>query len=222
MHRIPEPPLEPSKAPLGTRRPPAEPCYNGLMSQPAVQDAIRPLTALTGGTGVQADELLQLVYDELRALAGRYLRRDRAAHTLQPTALVHEAYVRVTDRTGARYKSRAHFSALCAVAMRCILTDHARRRRTAKRGGDRRRVVLSDVDVPQARPAVDALALDEALSELARRNERHARVVEYRYFGGMTVEEVAETLEVSRSTVEDDWRMARAWLRVQLRETDEA
>ena len=191
------------------------------MPRPTLEQAQGPLSGLTRGTGSVPAVLLDLVYDELRALAGGYLRHQRQAHTLQPTALVHEAYLRVVDRTGAPIESRAHFSALCAVAMRCILADHARRRRAAKRGGDRERVGLTDLDVPKERPPIDALALDEALSELARRDERQARVVEYRYFGGMTVPEVAEVLGVSRTTVEDDWRMARAWLRVQLREADE-
>jgi RNA polymerase sigma factor (TIGR02999 family) len=189
--------------------------------QPSVEQASLPLTVLTGGTGACAAALLERVYDELRSLAGGYLRRQEQGHTLQPTALVHEAYLRVADRSGSSFESRAHFSALCAVAMRCILADHARRRQAAKRGGDRERVALTDLDVPKDRPPVDALALDEALTELARRDERQARVVEYRYFGGLTVPEVAEVLGVSRSTVEDDWRMARAWLRVHLRETDE-
>lgn len=188
--------------------------------QPSVAQASRPLTVLTGGTGASAAALLERVYDELRALAGGYLRRQAPGHTLQPTALVHEAYLRVADRAGSSFESRAHFSALCAVAMRCILADHVRRRQAAKRGGVRERVGLTDLDVPGDRPPVDALALDEALTELARRDERQARVVEYRYFGGLTVLEVAEVLGVSRSTVEDDWRMARAWLRVQLKESD--
>lgn len=188
--------------------------------QPSVAQASRPLTVLTGGTGASAAALLERVYDELRALAGGYLRRQAQGHTLQPTALVHEAYLRVADRSGSSFEGRAHFSALCAVAMRCILSDHARRRQAAKRGGVHERVGLTDLDVPGNRPPVDALALDEALTELARRDERQARVVEYRYFGGLTVLEVAEVLGVSRSTVEDDWRMARAWLRVQLKESD--
>jgi len=195
--------------------------YDRWMARPPLEDAEGPLNVLTGGTGAHAVELLDVVYDELRALAGGYLRHQRASHTLQPTALVHEAYLRVVDRTGSPLESRAHFSALCAIAMRCILTDYARRRRAAKRGGERERVGLTDLDASNQESVIDAVALDDALTELARRDERQARIVEYRYFGGMTVLEVAEVLGVSRSTVEDDWRMARAWLRVQLRETED-
>ena len=178
-------------------------------------DVATALSTLTGGDESAAARLLDLVYEELRDLAGNYFR-GRPGHTLQPTALVHEAYVKVTDRTGVQFKDRAHFFAVCAVAMRSILADHARTVRRAKRGGNWKQVGLTGIDTPGGGEPVDLLALDEALTELARRSERQARIVEYRFFAGMTVEEIAPVLEVSRATVERDWRMARAWLMVQL------
>ena len=161
---------------------------------------------------------MDVVYDELRALAGAYFRGQPGAHTLQPTALVHEAFVRVADRTNVRYEDRAHFSAVCAVAMRNILADYARRRSTQKRGGDWNQVPLSAVEHDGDSNTLDAFALNEALTELAERSERQALIVEYRFFSGMTVDEAARVLDLSRSTVEDDWRMARAWLAEELAE----
>jgi RNA polymerase sigma factor (TIGR02999 family) len=179
-------------------------------------DVTLALAALTGGDDSAAAHLMDMIYDELRALAGSYFRDQPAAHTLQPTALVHEAFVQVTGRTGAQFENRAHFFAICAVAMRGILADYARKRRAAKRGGDWERISLENVGSSSAHGFIDALALDEALTELTSRSERQARVVEYRFFGGMTEAEIAEVLDVSRSTVQEDWRMARAWLTVQL------
>ncbi len=190
------------------------------MSRPPFEVASEALAVLTGGDVSAAARLMDVVYEELRALAGGYFRDRPGAHTLQPTALVHEAFLRVAERTGAEYEDRSHFAAVCAVAMRGILADHVRRRRAKKRGGDWKRVSLTGVVTPAAGDAVDGtdvLDLDEALTELARRSERQARIVEYRYFSGMTVDDVARVLGVSRSTVEEDWRMARAWLMVQLR-----
>ena len=158
---------------------------------------------------------MELVYAELRDLAGRYFQGQRANHTLQPTALVHEAFARVATKTGAHLESRAHFTALCAIAMRNILADHARRRHAAKRGGGQQRTTLAGVGTP-AGSEVDALDLDAALTELEQRSERQARIIEYRFFSGMSVPDVALVLGVSRSTVESDWRMARAWLTVRL------
>jgi RNA polymerase sigma-70 factor (ECF subfamily) len=168
-----------------------------------------------------AGRLMALVYEQLRGLAGRYLW-GQEGHTLQPTALVHEAFLRIAAVPSSRIRDRAHFAALCAVAMRQILANHARKRQTLKRGARvGERLGLTGLDARESRPPVDVLALDEALDELARLDERQAHVVQYRYFGGLTVPEVAQVLGVSRSTVEDDWRMARAWLRVRLREADE-
>ena len=191
------------------------------MSEPRPHDVTRVLAEVTGGDESAAARLMEVVYDELRALAGGCFRGQPAAHTLQPTALVHEAFIRVTKRSGLEFKDRAHFFALCATVMRRILSDHARKRRARKRGGDRGRVSLTNIQTPSGRDEIDVLALDEALARLAERSQRQARIVEYRFFSGMTVEEVARVLEVSVSTVEEDWRMARAWLSVQLSEAGE-
>jgi RNA polymerase sigma factor (TIGR02999 family) len=160
---------------------------------------------------------MSLVYDELRGLASGYFRNRPPGATLQPTALVHEAFLRLTGRDDLVLRDRAHFMAVCAVVMRGILADHARRRGAAKRGGGWQRVSLSGVVTPAADDTdVDVVALDRALSKLAGLNERQARVIECRFFAGMTVEEVGESLGVSKGTVESDWRMARAWLSAEL------
>lgn len=163
--------------------------------------------------------LMELVYPELRALAGSYFRGQPLSHTLQPTALVHEAFLRLVDQTDVEWHDRAHFLAACAVTMRRILTDHARRRRAAKRGGDWQRVTLGNVATPSVGDEIDVLALEEALDTLATLNERQSRIIECRFFAGMTIPEVAHVLGVSTTTVDDDWAMARAWLSVQLSES---
>lgn len=189
------------------------------MSSP--NDATRYLGELAAGDADAATRLLPLVYEQLRALAGSYFRGQAADHTLQPTALVHEAFLRLVDRDASSFKDRSHFMAVAAVAMRQILTDHARRVRAAKRGGDRDRLeidVAIDAGAAPGRPPgesaarVDLLALDDALTELARLDPRKHRVVELRYFGGLSMEEVALVMDVSKRTVESDWRSARAWL----------
>ena len=160
--------------------------------------------------------LMPLVYDELRALAESYLRLERPDHTLQATALVHEAYVRLIKQEGVEWRNRAHFFGVAAQAIRRILVDHARGRHRAKRGGGRQRVRL-DEDVALLKDCdVDLIALDEALCNLAGFHARAARVVELRFFGGLGREEVGEFLGVSLRTVGDDWRLARAWLRREL------
>jgi RNA polymerase sigma factor (TIGR02999 family) len=160
---------------------------------------------------------MPLVYDELRALAESYLRRERPDHTLQATALVHEAYMRLVKQEEVEWQNRAHFFAVAAQAIRRILVDHARGHQSGKRGGDRKRVRLDeDLTVPE--PDLDLLALDEALQELAHLHERQARIVELRFFGGLSLKEVAEYLGLSPRTIDGDWHMARAWLRCKLRE----
>jgi RNA polymerase sigma factor (TIGR02999 family) len=161
---------------------------------------------------------MDLVYEPLRALAQSYFRRQPDASTLQPTALVHEVYLRMVGKTEVEWQDRAHFFAICATAMRGILADHARRRRAAKRGGDRQRVTLSGAALPEREDVVDLLDLDEALMELAALSERQARIVEYRLFAGMTVPEIAHALGVSKRTVDNDWAMARAWIGARLSE----
>ena len=174
--------------------------------------------------GASAQDLMPLVYDELRRLAGGYLRRENAGHTLQATALVHEAYEKLVDQTRVDWQGRAHFLAVAAQAMRRVLIDHARRRGRDKRGGGQQRITLEASRVGRAEGLVDAglgqevdldelLSLDRMLTELAEHDPRAARVVELRYFAGLTVPEVAQVLEVSVSTVEGDWRHARAWLK---------
>jgi RNA polymerase sigma factor (TIGR02999 family) len=163
-------------------------------------------------------DLLPAVYAEMRRLAGAYLRRERAAHTLEPTALAHEAFLRLADETKVRWRSRPQLLAIAARAMRQILVDHARRVGRLKRGGGRGRERLSLVDAEAhlGAPAHDLLDLDAALDALAALDERKATIVQLRFFAGLTVPDVAELLGLSTTTVEDDWYAARAWLRKRL------
>lgn len=158
------------------------------------------------------DELFPLVYAELRRIASREMRRERPGRTLQTTALVHEAYLRLLKDASLSFENRAHFLGIAARAMREILIEHARGRGARKRGGGSVRITLDDVVAPVAQPSIDVLALDEALQRLARLDKRHARVVELRYFGGLSVEETAAALELSPATVKRAWTVARAWL----------
>ncbi len=193
------------------------------------QQVTQLLEAVQTGRASAADQLLPLVYDELRALAGSLFRGQRADHTLQPTALVHEAYARMVkpaaETTGssakAQWNSRAHFFAVAATAMRQVLANHARDRRRAKRGGGWQRVTLSEHLTPTSERDLDLLALDEALLALAKLDERQGRIVELRFFAEMSVDEIAHVLDVSTSTIEREWRMARAWLSAQLRASNE-
>jgi len=171
------------------------------------------LKKATDGDTSAVDQLLPLVYDELRALAQDYLLRERPDHTLQATALVHEAYIRLIKQEDVEWKSRAHFFAVAAQAIRRILVDHARTHGRQKRGGGCRRVELTEDVAESPQTSVDLVALDEALKELGRLDSRQARIVELRYFGGLTLKEVAEVIGVSQRTVDGDWAMARAWLR---------
>jgi RNA polymerase sigma-70 factor (ECF subfamily) len=174
------------------------------------------LKRASDGDDSAINRLVPLVYDELRALAESYLMRERANHTLQATALVHEAYLRLVDQRDIRWKNRAHFFAVAAQAIRRILVDHARGHRRAKRGGDRQRVRLDEDVASLEERDLDLLALDEALERLARLHERQARIVELHFFGGLSFKDVAAFLGVSARTVDGDWSMARAWLRREL------
>jgi RNA polymerase sigma factor (TIGR02999 family) len=175
-------------------------------------DVTRLLGAVAAGDRAALDDLLPLLYAELRGLARRQLRRERREHTLHPTALVHEAYLRLLDHPPESASSRSHFLALAARVMRQVLVDHARRRGAAKRGGDWVRTGLTG-DEPVGAPQMDeVLALDSALDELDERSPRLREVVECRFFAGMGEEEIAEALGVSTRTVERDWVKARAWL----------
>ena len=185
------------------------------MSGPqGTSDATRMLRAI-GDAGAGA-ALLPLVYDELRRLAAHHLAGERPGHTLQPTALVHEAYLRLIDGDGRRFADRAHFFRAAAEAMRRILIDHARHRASLKAGGDWRRITLASADPFLDDHTLDLLALDEALKTLARSEPRKAEVVTLRFFGGLSNEEAAGVLGISPSTADNDWAYARAWLRVEL------
>jgi len=181
-------------------------------------DSDTPITRLLqewqDGNAQALERLIPLVYDELHTLASRYLSRERRDHTLQTTALVNEAYLRLVGRD-AQWQNRAHFFGVAAQAMRRILVDHARRDGRAKRGGGVRHLVLDDVDPPSAPApvdAVDAYALDQALTRLEAFDPNQGRIVELRYFGGLTIEETALVMRVSTATVKRDWAVARAWL----------
>ncbi len=184
--------------------------------KPDTNEITRLLEDMSAGNESAADRLLPVVYDELRARARYYLRSGRPGDTLQPTALVHEAYLRMVDHASEGWAGRTHFYAVAAMAMRQILIDHVRYHGRSKRGGDALRVTLTDAIAPVSEPDVDLFALGEALEKLAAANERQARIVELRYLGGLTVDEVAEVLGVSKRTVEADWTFARAWLKVEL------
>ncbi len=160
--------------------------------------------------------LIPLVYSELRSIARRHLQKERPEHTLQSAALVHEAYLRLAEQPGLDVQNRAHFYAVAARLMRQILVDHARRRCAAKRGADRRVELDASVVLPQIRSA-EVIALDDALDALARLDETQGRIVELRFFGGLAIEEIADVLGISRSTVKRDWNVAKAWLSRQMR-----
>lgn len=192
------------------------------VSDSPTQQATIVLSELTRGDSSAAERLLPLVYAELRSLAGSYFRAQPADHTLQPTALVHEAFIRLIDQTSVEWNDRAHFFAVAATAMRQILTDHARRSKALKRGGDRERVSLENAPTPAEKGEVDLVALDEILTKLEGFDPRKHRILELRFFGGLSVEEVARILEVSKTTVENEWRAARAWLNYELSKGERA
>jgi RNA polymerase sigma-70 factor, ECF subfamily len=162
-------------------------------------------------------KLLSLVYDELRRLAGRYMRRERQNHTLQPTALVHEAYLKMFERQPENWQSRAHFLGIAARVMRQILVDHARGHTREKRGGGEQKVQLDEDLVFAPERSLEILKLDETLQRLAKLDPRQARVVELRFFGGLTVEETADVMGISPKTVKREWSLAKAWLHGELR-----
>jgi RNA polymerase sigma factor (TIGR02999 family) len=179
-------------------------------------DITRLLRKASSGDDSALAGLVPLVYQEMRRLAAAHLRRERPDHTLQATALVHEAYLRMIKQEDVNWQNRAHFYRVAAQAIRHILVDHARHRRSLKRGGHRRRVSLDDNLALLDEQDVDVLALDEAMTRLVLVHERAAHVVELRFYAGLTREDVADYLGVSVRTVADDWRFARAWLRHEL------
>ncbi len=192
------------------------------MSETVQDHATRIVGELGAGDRRRAPELAGLVYDNLRRYARAMVVREDGPRTLEATALVHEAYLRLVDQSRVDWQGRTHFFAVGAEMIRRVLVDDARRRGTLKRGGDRQRLVLATDDGAPAwdgaGSGVDLLALDEALAKLASLDPRAARIVELKFFGGLREADVAEVLGVSASTVRDDWRMARAWLRDELRE----
>lgn len=182
---------------------------------PRPPDITDLLNAAQAGAPGAVDQLLALVYDELRGLAAAYLRRERADHTLQTTALVHEAYLRLAGHHSTTWKNRGHFFGIAAQAMRRVLVDHARRRRAGKRDGGLAVPLDDDLDAARERPD-DVLAVDEALERLAALDARQARIVELRYFAGLTIEQTAEALDISPATVKREWLSAKAWLQREL------
>jgi RNA polymerase sigma-70 factor (ECF subfamily) len=189
-----------------------------LKKSPARHQITELLAEWRDGDQSALDELYPLVYDELHRLARRYMSRERKDHTLQTTALINEAYVRLVDQKNVNWANRSHFFAISAQIMRRILIDHARRHAYAKRGGGAQQVSLEEVAAITPDQGSELMRLDEALKSLAERDPRRSQVVELRYFGGLNNEEIAGVLHVSENTVTRDWNMARAWLYQQLSE----
>ena len=191
---------------------------DNLSSNPAAPqaDVTQLLAAMQKRDGIASEQLFSIVYSELRKLAANYMRRERAGHTLQATALVHEAYMQLVDQTRVNWQSRAHFFGVAAQLMRRILVDYARSAHAAKRGGEASKLSLEEAIGLTDSKEVAFDEIDEALSRLAALDETQSRIVELRFFGGLTVEEAAEVLGISPSTVEREWRMAKAWLHKQL------
>ncbi len=176
------------------------------------QEVTRMLRAWSGGDPAALDALVPILERELHATAGRYMQRERPGHTLQTTALVNEAYLRLVDVKQADWRDRAHFLAVCAQIMRRILVDHARARRSEKRGGGIAPITLDEALAASPEAGTDVLAVDEALSAFQQIDPRKARVVELRFFGGLSIEETAEALGISVESVARDWRLAKVWL----------
>jgi RNA polymerase sigma factor (TIGR02999 family) len=180
-------------------------------------DVTRLLGELGSGNEDAVAKLVPLLYRELRRMAGAYLSSERRDHTLQPTALVHEAYLRLVDQRNVQWQNRQHFFGVAAQVMRRILVDHARSHAAVKRGGAVPKVSLEEVAVVSEERGAELLALDEALTRLAALDPQQARIIELRFFGGLTVEEAAEVLSISPATLKRDWNMAKAWLTREVR-----
>lgn len=176
------------------------------------QDVTKLLDAWSDGDGEALAELMPLVYDELHRMAKRYMSSQPSGQTLQTTALIHEAYLKLADNKEKQFANRAHFFAVAANAMRHILVDHARMRQAEKRGGAMQKISLENAAVVSAERASELVALDDALAKLSVSDERKAKVVELRYFGGLSIEETAQVLKISTETVTRDWRFAKTWL----------
>jgi RNA polymerase sigma factor (TIGR02999 family) len=190
---------------------------NGNIPDQTRADVTRLLVLWTGGNQQAMEDLLPLVYDELRKLARRYLQRERPGHTLQSTALVHEAYLRMIDQHDVSWQGRAHFFGIAAQMMRRILVDHARGRDAAKRGAGACKLTLDEDLLAPAERDINLVALDQALDTLSKLDSQHGRIVELRFFAGLSIEETAEVLKISPATVKRDWAMAKAFLSRQLK-----
>jgi len=188
------------------------------------ESSSQPLSALLAqwqaGDEGALRALLPIVYDELRRVAHRYLQKERPSHTLQSTALVHEAYLRLIKQGGREFENRSHFLAICAQLMRQILVEYARSQRAAKRDFGRRLTLEDAVDAAKIR-SVDLIALDDALTDLAKLDQNQSRIVELRYFGGLSIEETSQVLGVSPATIKREWATARAWLHHEMRRTEQ-
>jgi RNA polymerase sigma factor (TIGR02999 family) len=184
---------------------------------PPTENVTQLLMKWSEGDETALEQLMPLVYGELRRLASNYLRRERQNHTLQPTALVNEAYLKLVDQRKPRWQNRAQFYGVAAQLMRRILVDHARQNKAAKRGGsEQQRLSITSAGQLGEKPDIDLLALHEALEELKTFDSQQERIVELKFFGGLSIDETAEVLGVGHATVERDWKMARAWLRRKL------
>ena len=191
--------------------------YPPIMDQNNGDSITQMLIELTDGNKEVVNQILPHIYDELRKLASSYLRKERSNHTLQPTALVHEAYMKLIDQNRVKWQNRAHFFGIAAQVMRRILMDHARKHQADKRGGEFEKLPIEEeILIVSQDKSAELIALDEALEELAKIDPDKARIVELRYFGGLSVEETAEALDVSPQTVLRDWKLARAWLAVEI------
>ena len=182
------------------------------MAKTSTHEVTQLLVDWSNGDQAALDRLMPLVDRELHRLAHHYMRQEKPGHTLQTTALVNDAYLKLVDQRQMHWKNRTHFFAMSAQLMRRILVDHARKRKYAKRGGDAQKITLDEAMVVSRQPGRDLVALDQALEELAALDPRKGKVVELKFFGGLTSEETAEVLDVSPLTVKRDWKMAKAWL----------
>jgi RNA polymerase sigma factor (TIGR02999 family) len=187
---------------------------------PSRNEVTQLLVAWGNGDQTALDQLMPLVYSELHRLAHRHIKKERPGHTLQTSALLNEAYLRLVDQRDVHWQSRAHFFSIAAQMMRRILVDYARSRRYAKRGGDARQVSFDEELIVFRQLSADVIGLHDALNELAAIDERKSKVVELKFFGGLSIEETAEVLGVSTGTVMRDWTLAKAWLRLAMKRTE--
>lgn len=182
------------------------------MTRPSTHEVTELLIEWSNGDKAALDKLMPLIHEELRRLAHHYMSNERPGHTLQTTALVNEAYLRLVNRKGVHWQNRAHFFAIAATLMRSILVDHARTHASAKRGGGGPRIEIDEAMIVSQERAAEVLALDDVLTKLAKFDPQQSRIVELRFFGGLTIEETAEVLDLSKATIKREWIAAKAWL----------